>query len=218
MAKRGSNIYRRKDGRFEGRVPVGYDEKGKIKYKSVYAHTLSEVREKMSAVHSVKQNSGVVSLKLTVRDVAEQWLSSAKLRVKQSSYANYENIVLKHILPVLGGEYMSNLTTNKLNDFIHFKLKSGRLVGKRGYTVKSNRESGKGRSDITICEFQKRRNAVIIEIKVAENFNELDKRCDYALQQIEDKMYEAELKEQSYQNVIKYGVAFAENTCRIRKK
>ena len=95
---------------------------------------------------------------------------------------------------------------------------TGLLVGKRGYTVKSNRESGKGRSDITICEFQKRRNAVIIEIKVAENFNELDKRCDYALQQIEDKMYEAELKEQSYQNVIKYGVAFAENTCRIRKK
>ena len=140
MAKRGSNIYRRKDGRFEGRVPVGYDEKGKIKYKSVYAHTLSEVREKMSAVHSVKQNSGVVSLKLTVRDVAEQWLSSAKLRVKQSSYANYENIVLKHILPVLGGEYMTNLTTGKLNDFIYFKLKSGRLDVKGGLSAKSVRD------------------------------------------------------------------------------
>lgn len=39
MAKRGSNIYKRKDGRFEGRVPVGYNDNGKIKYKSVYART-----------------------------------------------------------------------------------------------------------------------------------------------------------------------------------
>ena len=31
MAKRGSNIYKRKDGRFEGRVPVGYQDNGKIK-------------------------------------------------------------------------------------------------------------------------------------------------------------------------------------------
>ena len=30
MAKRGSNIYKRKDGRFEGRVPVGYQENGKL--------------------------------------------------------------------------------------------------------------------------------------------------------------------------------------------
>ncbi len=53
MAKRGSNIYKRKDGRFEGRVPVGYNDNGKIKYKSVYARTLSEVKEKMSEMYSV---------------------------------------------------------------------------------------------------------------------------------------------------------------------
>ena len=46
MAKRGSNIYKRRDGRFEGRVPVGYRDNGKIKYKSVYARTLSEVKRR----------------------------------------------------------------------------------------------------------------------------------------------------------------------------
>ena len=51
MAKRGSNIYKRKDGRFEGRVPVGYQDNGKIKYKSVYARTLAEVKEKMSEMY-----------------------------------------------------------------------------------------------------------------------------------------------------------------------
>ena len=133
MAKRGSNIYKRKDGRFEGRVPVGYQENGKIKYKSVYARTLSEVKEKMSEVHSIRQNQPVSAIKLTVREAAEQWLSSAKLRVKESSYANYVNIVNKHILLILGGELMMNLTTSKLNDFINFKLVSGRLNGKADF-------------------------------------------------------------------------------------
>lgn len=140
MAKRGSNIYKRKDGRFEGRVPIGYQDNGKIKYKSVYARTLSEVKEKMSEMYSVRQNRAVSPMKLTVADAAEQWLSSAKLRVKESSYASYENIVSKHILPILGGEYMSNLTTQKLNDFIHYKLNSGRLNSKGGLSAKSVRD------------------------------------------------------------------------------
>ncbi len=63
-----------------------------------------------------------------------------KLRVKESSYANYENIVSKHILPILGREYMSNLTTQKLNDFIHYKLNHGRLNRNGGLSAKSVRD------------------------------------------------------------------------------
>lgn len=106
----------------------------------VYARTLSKVKEKMSDVYSIRQNQPVSAIKLTVRDVAEQWLSSAKLRVKESSYANYVNIVNKHILPILGGEMMTSLTTGKLNDFINFKLVSGRLNGKGGLAAKSVRD------------------------------------------------------------------------------
>ena len=41
------NIYKRKDGRFEGRIPLGYDNNGKIKYKYLYAKSLAEIKEKM---------------------------------------------------------------------------------------------------------------------------------------------------------------------------
>lgn len=140
MARKGSNIYKRKDGRYEGRVPVGYRENGTLKYKSVYARTLSEVREKMSQFYSVRQEQTVSSLKLTVRDAAEQWLCSAKLRVKKSSFANYSNIVSKHILPTLGEEYFSGLTTQKLNSFIHIKLQFGRLDGHGGLSEKTVRD------------------------------------------------------------------------------
>lgn len=94
----------------------------------------------MAEVYSIKQTCTVSEMKLTVYDVAQQWLSSAKLRVKESSYANYENIISKHILPFLGGEFMSNLTTSKLNDFIHYKLNNGRLNGKGGLSAKSVRD------------------------------------------------------------------------------
>ncbi len=140
MARKGSNIYKRKDGRYEGRMPVGYRENGTLKYKSVYARTLSEVREKMSQFYSVRQEQTISSLKLTVREAAEQWLCSAKLRVKESSFANYSNIISKHILPILGGEYFSGLTTQKLNSFIHSKLQYGRLDGHGGLSAKTVRD------------------------------------------------------------------------------
>lgn len=140
MPKRGSNIYKRKDGRYEGRIPIGYKENGTLKYKSVYARTLAEVKEKMAQLYSVRIEITTSPLKLTVRDAAEQWLMSAKLRVKESSYANYENIVFKHILPQLGGEYFSGLTTQKLNSFIQHKLQHGRLDGKGGLSAKFVRD------------------------------------------------------------------------------
>ena len=56
MPRRGSNIYKRKDGRFEGRVPIGHKEDGSLKYKFVYARTLSEVKEKMAQFQAVLQS------------------------------------------------------------------------------------------------------------------------------------------------------------------
>lgn len=48
MARRGENIYHRKDGRWEGRYRSGYTEGGKTKYHSVYGHSYAEVKEKLA--------------------------------------------------------------------------------------------------------------------------------------------------------------------------
>ena len=129
MPRRGSNIYKRKDGRFEGRVPIGHKEDGALKYKFVYARTLSEVKEKMAQFQAVLQSQPVSALKLTVAEASRQWLSAAKLRVKPSSYAHYENVIRNHIIPDLGTKYLTDMTTHQLNDFVYEKLQSGRLCG-----------------------------------------------------------------------------------------
>jgi len=94
---------------------------------------------------------------------------------------------------------------------------AGLLLGKRGYRVESNRKNGKGRTDITICEFQRRMVAVVIEVKIAKDFGDLDATCDRAMKQIAEKNYVTNLKQQYYKKVLKYGVAFcSEKVCRVK--
>ncbi len=92
----------------------------------------------------------------------------------------------------------------------------GLLSGFDNYSVKSNRETGNGRSDIFVLENRRRKLAIVIEIKVAIKFNDMDTRCDEALKQIEDKNYEAELKNDGYQKVMKYGIAFYDKSCKVK--
>ena len=124
MARRGENIYKRKDGRWEGRYKAGYDENGRTKYRSVYGKTYQAVKEQLAAVRTesaVYQKSG----KLTVKELFEEFMSAVKLRVKESTYANYRMKADRHILPEFGGIRFERLTTKMLHAFIQNKLNSG---------------------------------------------------------------------------------------------
>ncbi|MDE5768841.1 MAG: ATP-binding protein [Oscillospiraceae bacterium] len=95
----------------------------------------------------------------------------------------------------------------------------GLLVYSDDYEVLSNRENGTGRSDIVVKNVLTHKNAVIIEIKsVRERNNEtLVEQCTQALQQIEDRQYQAGLETEGYTEIIKYGIAFQEKQCKIKK-
>ena len=94
----------------------------------------------------------------------------------------------------------------------------GILSGMDGYIVKSNRESGDGRSDIYIRPVSIFERAVIIEIKICDKPKELFTKCEDALNQIDEKRYEDELNEEGYNDIIKYGIAFYRKDCLIKFK
>lgn len=123
MARRGENIYHRKDGRWEGRYKSGYTETGRAKYRSVYGRSYAEVKEKLAPLKFTP--APIITCKLTVKELFDEWLSVVKLLVKASTYANYQMKVGKHILPVFGGLRYDALTIKMLNIFIKDKLKSG---------------------------------------------------------------------------------------------
>lgn len=123
MARRGENIYHRKDGRWEGRYKSGYTESGKAKYRSVYGRSYTEVKEKLVPLKVVPAPK--ITCKLTVKELFDEWLSAVRIQVKDSTYANYQMKVSKHLIPVFGGLRYDALTIKKINDFIENKLNSG---------------------------------------------------------------------------------------------
>ena len=99
---------------------------------------------------------------------------------------------------------------NTAENFYHaFVL--GMLVGlKDEYYVKSNRESGRGRYDVVLEPKDRNGNSIIMEFKVyrKEDEKEIEETIENAKKQIEEKGYEAELKERGCKNITKMVYAF----------
>lgn len=88
-------------------------------------------------------------------------------------------------------------------------------LSRKGYVVKSNRENGLGRSDISVRD-RKMRRAAVIETKVTNSESKLDSACEKALRQIADKQYAAAIKESGYKQVISIGIAFYQKQCCVK--
>jgi hypothetical protein len=92
----------------------------------------------------------------------------------------------------------------------------GLLSGLHDCWMKSNRESGNGRTDITIAPLDNTLPAIIIELKRVTKMTEMSDGCDQALAQIDEKHYIDELVEDGYENFIKYGICFCRKDCRVK--
>lgn len=88
------------------------------------------------------------------------------------------------------------------------------------YKVKSNRESGDGRYDISLIPREKKYPGIIMELKWKSGLGteELENLSKEALNQIDDKRYDLELKEDGIDNVIKLGIAFSGKKVDIKAK
>ena len=101
MARRGENIHKRKDGRWEGRYIKARTPEGKIQWGYVYGTVYAEVKR---VLVQKKAEAGFYNLKrtdLTFEALAEVWLHSQRNAVKESTYAHYSYTLHKYLLPVL---------------------------------------------------------------------------------------------------------------------
>lgn len=148
-------------------------------------------------------------------------------RVIESSQASTEKINrgflegkaddIQKELTMFLGETISILDTKSRNEekeiFYHGIL-LGILKNHAGWAVKSNKESGDGFADILI----KPKNpdaGIIIELKYARTFDELDQACARAIQQIKDRRYDEDLRADGRREILAYGIAFCKKRCRV---
>ena len=89
----------------------------------------------------------------------------------------------------------------------------GLLGFKSDWAVMSNRESGEGYSDILI-EIGDEEIGIVIEVKYPDNAN-LEEGCRKALDQIETKNYEEQLRDEGMKTILKYGIACYKKRCRV---
>ncbi len=109
MARRGENIRKRKDGRWEGRYIKARTQEGKIQWGYVYGTVYTEVKQ---VLIRRKAEAGFYDLKrtdLTFEALAEVWLQSVRNGVKESTYAHYSYTLHKYLLPVLGKALVASL-------------------------------------------------------------------------------------------------------------
>lgn len=117
------NIYHRKDGRWEGRIPQGKRENGKRKFQYVIDKSKKVVVDKMMQIYQSEHCSGQCSK--TIAELFEEWHQSIQHCVKESTIANYLMKANKHILPIFGDKFVEDLSPKEIYDFITQKQKDG---------------------------------------------------------------------------------------------
>lgn len=133
MPKRGENIYKRKDGRWEGRYIKNRTHSGKAIYGYVYAHSYKEIRLKLQ--NAVKKDHFTEKSK-TAADMAafgvlaEDWFCHIRPLIKESTYIKYRNLWKSYIEPKLGGMYLSEFSRHLLENYCIELLTSGGTQGK----------------------------------------------------------------------------------------
>jgi len=133
MSRKGENIHKRKDGRWEARYKKGRNLEGKLIYGSVYGKTYREAKERLNAINSTQLSpKNMRSHERTFGEVLNMWFENNKMRIKGATAYKYQKLIDTHILPQLGSLKLSQLSAAIVNSYLNNKLCSGRLDGRGG--------------------------------------------------------------------------------------
>ena len=103
---------------------------------------------------------------------------------------------------------------NEEKEIFYHDILLGILKNYPGWVVKSNRESGDGFADILL----KPKNpdaGIIVELKDVRSLHDLNQVCERALEQIKDRRYDTELREDGRNDILAYGIAFCRKRCKV---
>ncbi len=132
MSRTGENIYRRKDGRWEGRYIKARTASGKAIYGYVYSKSYREVKQRLAQasilVNEEKEASSFnkqCNTAVSFCSVAEEWMDIVRTQVKESTFRRYHNLLRTYIFPEFNGILSEQITDSYLEHFCRMLLQSG---------------------------------------------------------------------------------------------
>lgn len=133
MSRKGENIYKRKDGRWEGRYLLSKAHDAKRKYGYVYAYSYRECKEKLYAAKAmIKQQDSkpiISSSDTLLKDVTTSWFSLKKPQLKDSTIVKYNILLSVHIIPILGNKKIEEFTRKDIQEFTQQLITTGKADG-----------------------------------------------------------------------------------------
>lgn len=131
MSRKGENIYKRKDGRWEGRY-LKRTPDGKCKYGYVYASTYRDVKSRLQKAAALWEMTPSKERddSLLFSAVAARWERNIAQQVKESTFVKYHMIVTKHLLPPLGNVNVEEMTHERIES-LSIGLLRGEGTGSR---------------------------------------------------------------------------------------
>ncbi len=136
MSKRGENIYKRKDGRWEARYIKRRKPDGTACYGYCYGTTYRDAKEKLRLAVISLANGDTASTDAPRKfsSFCDEWLKLKRSRVKESTFIKYSAVIEKHIKPHLGEYRAENITAVTAEEFSH------RLLSDEGLSAKTVRD------------------------------------------------------------------------------
>lgn len=150
--------------------------------------------------------------KNTVLSWFEQKISKKDFTLFYKSIIHGQTDVFEHTISQLLKEGISFYDTKE--SFYHGFI-MGLLNGMEDYYAYSNRESGDGRYDICLKSMDVEKPVILIELKTALSYGNMEERSREALKQIKVRHYEADLARDGYKTALCYGIAFYKKNCKI---
>ncbi|MGM0337511.1 tyrosine-type recombinase/integrase [Enterococcus sp. AZ007] len=110
--RRGENIYKRKDGRWEGRYKKGYKPNRQIKYGYIYGRTFNDVRTKLYSMKAyyLTQQELYGDACIPLEEWGKTWLKDIQQEVKPATYSSYEYKLKQYVFPYIGETYLNEIT------------------------------------------------------------------------------------------------------------
>jgi len=131
-------------------------------------------------------------------------------------YRAMEDGNAERMTDLLNGQLFRTISFyDSAENFYHGFL-TGILSQSENYVVKSNRESGNGRSDIMVKSPSLRGRSFILEVKVSGDVDDLESDAEKALEQIYKKKYMDELRREGYRKIDCFGISFFRKDCEVR--
>ena len=157
-----------------------------------------------------------VEVKTIYQNTILNWLKAAiKKEDFHDLYRAMEEGDARRMADLLNGQLFRTISFyDSAENFYHGFL-TGILSQSENYLVKSNRESGNGRSDIMVKSPSLRGRSFVVEVKVSDSVDDLEHDAQEALKQIYDKSYMEELRAEGYRKIDCYGISFFRKDCEV---